>query len=296
MSHTIPDIPTAIATFLASEGAGEVISADLVTGGNINQIRRIMTASGASFILKQNASAGIRLFECEAGGLQILRETGMRTPDVLAVGTDFLLMEDLGSRPDQEPDWEELGRMVARQHLHTSPDPDGRFGFDYDNYLGPLPQINTWSNDGHEFFGQHRVLRYLSEPLCEQALTAQDRQNLERLVKRLPELIPVQPPSLLHGDLWHTNMLVDSQGIPTVIDPAVYYGWAEAELSMTYQYGHGKVPRTFYDAYNEINPLTEGWWDRLELLTIRQCMAVLAFFGNRYNTLDELRGVISKFS
>jgi fructosamine-3-kinase len=65
-------------------------------------------------------------------------------------------------------------------------------------------------------------------------------------------------------------------------------------LSQTRQYG--KVPQLFYDAYNEVNPLHEGWWERLELLTIRQCMAVLAFFGNQYNTLEELRGVIAKFS
>jgi fructosamine-3-kinase len=224
--------------------------------------------------------------------LNALREAGMRTPNVLAVGDDFLLLEDLGPQTNRTPDWEVLGRAVAKQHQHTNK----RFGFVNDNYLGPLPQINTWMEDGHAFFGQHRVLRYLSEPLCEQALTPQDRQDLEHLVKRLPELVPVQPPSLLHGDLWHTNMLVDAQGVPAVIDPAVYYGWPEADLSMTAQYGKDKVPLIFYEAYNEVNPLAPGWQERLELLTIRQCMAVLAFFGNAFNTLEELRGVIAKFS
>jgi fructosamine-3-kinase len=55
------------------------------------------------------------------------------------------------------------------------------------------------------------------------------------------------------------------------------------------------VPREFFDAYVEVRPLAEGWWDRLELLTIRQIMAVLAFFGNQYNTVKELRGVLDKF-
>jgi fructosamine-3-kinase len=289
-SHMLQNIPNAVVTFLADQVFGEVTSATVLTGGHANQARRLTTSGAVHFILKQNEGSEDRLFACEAAGLQALRDAGMRTPDVYAVDTDFLLLEDLGEQTSRVPDWEALGRAVAYQHRHTNE----RFGFAYDNYLGPLPQINTWTEDGHEFFGQNRVLRYLSEPKCAQVMTAQDRQNLERLVKRLPDLIPVQPPSLLHGDLWHTNMLVDAQDQPAVIDPAVYYGWPEAELSMTRQYG--KVPQTFFEAYNEVNPLAEGWWERLELLMIRQHMAVLAFFGNQFNTLQELRAVITKFS
>jgi fructosamine-3-kinase len=288
----LQDIPYKIVTFLAEAGFGEIVSAEPLTGGFANQTQRLTTSLGNSFILKQNIEVerAERLFECEAAGLQALREAGTRTPDVLAVGSGFLLLEDLGNHPISEPDWENFGRAVAQQHRHTNE----RFGYAYDNYLGPLPQINTWTDDGHEFFSQHRVLRYLSEPRCEQILTVQDRQNLEWLVQRLPALVPQQSPSLLHGDLWHTNMLVDARHVPALIDPAVYFGWPEAELSMTRQYG--KVPSSFFDAYNEVNPLEDGWWERLELLFIRQHMAVLAFFGNQYNTLDELRAIIAKFS
>lgn len=285
----IENIPDAVVDFLTKEGFGDVTSAVVLTGGHANQARRIVTARNHSFILKQNQEPLERLFTCEAAGLQALREAGMRTPDVHAVGDDFLLLEDLGEQAGREMDWEALGRAVAHQHQHTH----DHFGFAYDNYLGPLPQINTWADDGHAFFGRYRVLRYLSEPRCEAVMTPRDRQNLERLVQRLPDLVPVQKPSLLHGDLWHTNMLVDAEGRPALIDPAVYYGWPEAELSMTRQYGN--VPQAFFDAYNEVNPLEAGWWDRLELLMIRQHMAVLAFFGNTYNTLDDLRGAIAKF-
>jgi fructosamine-3-kinase len=287
MFHSLPE---SVVTFLSQEGFGSVISAIPLTGGHANQTQRLQTSSHNSFILKQSAETKDRLFECEANGLQALRDAGMSTPDVIAFGSDFLLIEDLGNQNGKEPDWEGFGRAVAHQHRHTN----DRFGFAYDNYLGPLPQINTWTEDGHVFFGQCRVLRYLSEPRCEEVMTPQDRQALERLVQHLPELVPDQTPSLLHGDLWHTNMLVDAEGKPTLIDPAVYYGWPEAELSMTRQYG--KVPEVFFEAYNEVNPLAQGWWERLELLTIRQHMAVLAFFGNQFNTLEDLRAVIEKFS
>jgi fructosamine-3-kinase len=283
------DIPDAVTTFLLTDGFGGVVDVQPVSGGHVNRTCRISTTSKASFILKQNATSPDRLFECEAAGLQLLSQAGMRTPKVGAVGADYLLLEDLGSPADIEPDWAQFGRAIARQHQHTNE----RFGLAYDNYLGPLPQINTQTTDGWTFFGQQRVLRYLPEPRCEQSLTPEDRRRIERLVTRLPDLIPAQPACLLHGDLWHTNMLVDRQGVPSLIDPAVNYGWAEAELSMTRQYG--KVPREFFDAYIEVNPLAEGWWERLELLYIRQIMAVLAFFGNQYNTVQELRDVLDKF-
>lgn len=282
-------IPTAVTDFLLTDGFGSVINVQPVSGGLINQTRRVTTAK-TSFILKQNAESPHRLFECEAAGLQMLSQAGMRTPKVWAVGADFLLLEDLGSHVNIEPDWEQFGRAIASQHQHTHE----QFGLAYDNYLGPLPQINTQTADGWEFFGQRRVLRYLPEPRCQQSLTPEDRRRVERLVQRLPDLIPQQPACLLHGDLWYPNMLFDSQGVPSLIDPAVYYGWAEAELSMTRQYGN--VPRRFFDAYIEVHPLAEGWWDRLELLYIRQIMAVIAFFGNQYNTVQELRDLLDKFA
>jgi fructosamine-3-kinase len=286
MNHALP---AAVTDCLLTNDFGSVIDVQVVTGGHINQTCRVTTASKASLILKQNATAPERLFACEAAGLQLLSQAGMRTPKVWAVGADFLLLEDLGSH-NSEPDWEQFGRAIAYQHQHTH----DQFGLAYDNYLGPLPQINTQTTNGWEFFGQQRVLRYLPEPLCEQSLTPEDRSRIERLVQRLPDLIPQQPACLLHGDLWHTNMLVDRQGAPSLIDPAVNYGWAEAELSMTRQYG--RVPRRFFDAYFEVHPLTEGWWERLELLYIRQIMAVLAFFGNQFNTVQELRDLCAKFA
>jgi fructosamine-3-kinase len=283
-------IPQLLPGFLADAGFGEITQIEKLKAGHINQVSRLKTSTLHTFILKQNPEKPSRLFEHEAAGLKVLQEAGMRTPEVFAFGDEFLLLEDLGNDENRVADWARFGQAIAHLHLHTNE----KFGFHYDNYLGSLPQMNTWTEDGHEFFGQYRVLRYLSEERCEAVLTAQDRRDIERLVQRLPDLVPKQAPSLLHGDLWHTNMLFDAEASPALIDPAVYYGWAEAELSMTQQYGN--IPQVFYDAYNELNPLEKGWSERLELLTIRQNMVVLALFGNQFNTLDEIRNLITKFA
>jgi len=286
-----PAIPSAVIEFCQQAGCGEIESAQAIKGGAVNLTRRLTTHSGMTLILKESPDPAPDLYPCEALSLQALREAGVNTPEVLAVGADFLLLSDLGSTPMSEISWEALGRAIAHLHLHTN----DRFGFEQNNYLGLLPQINTWTSDGHEFFAKYRILRYLDVPLCEQTLTAEDRYKLERLASRLPELIPVQPASLLHGDLWYANVLLDQRGQPAVIDPAVYYGWAEAELSMLRQCGN--VPQIFYDAYNEVNPLADDWWDRLEILYVRETLSMIAHFGDYGNhTLAKLRALLDKFA
>jgi fructosamine-3-kinase len=70
---------------------------------------------------------------------------------------------------------------------------------------------------------------------------------LFRLRNRLPDLIPNERPALLHGDLWSGNVMVTEQGQPALIDPAVYFGFREADLAHTRLFGG--FDQRFYDAY-----------------------------------------------
>ncbi|MEO8393858.1 MAG: fructosamine kinase family protein, partial [Chloroflexota bacterium] len=257
-------IPEAVIEFCREAGFGEIETVEVLKGGAVNLTRRLTTTSQTKLIIKQSPNPPADLYPCEAVSLRTLKAAGLRTPEVLVYGADFLLLNDLGSAPMSDVSWEELGREMARLHQHSNE----QFGFEQDNYLGLLRQYNPWTDDGHEFFAKYRILRYLDVPLCDQTLSAKDRHRLERLAARLPQLIPEQPASLLHGDLWYGNVLANPEGEAFVIDPAVYYGWAEAELSMVRQ--SGNVPQIFYDAYNEVNPLADGWWDRLEILFVRE--------------------------
>jgi fructosamine-3-kinase len=101
-----------------------------------------------------------------------------------------------------------------------------------DPYFSRVVQQNPWTASGHEFFAQHRVLCYLDEPLVQKELTHADRRALERFCDRLPELIPVMPAVLTHGDLWAGNLLSRDDVRITAIDPAVSCTWAEVDLSM----------------------------------------------------------------
>jgi fructosamine-3-kinase len=223
-------------------------------------------------------------------GLAVLAQNGLRTPRVIAVGDSSLVLEALNAQlPDDAGFWESAGHAVARLHESTSP----RFGWEHDGWLGQLAQRNGWDDDGHRFFAQNRILRYLSEPGAQRALDGADRAALERLCTRLPELIPAGPAVLNHGDLWRNNIVADAEGKPVSIDPAVCWMWAESELSMAYC--TGGIPDRFFEAYHELHPATDGWRERMELLNLRELLCAVAHFGPTGDYVERIRNVVKRF-
>ena len=70
------------------------------------------------------------------------------------------------------------------------------------------------------------------------------------------------------------------QGEPALIDPAVHYGWAEAELAMTTLFG--VFPAEFYRAYQEIRPLETGLQSRFPIYNLYHLLNHLVLFGRGY--------------
>jgi fructosamine-3-kinase len=286
----VTDLPTAVTEWLAGAGWGEIRAVDEMRPGAINRVRRIRTASGRTAVIKTDPGAPPDLYACEADGLRAITQPGApRVPRVLLVTEHCLLLEDLGTRIPGPGFWPAFGRALASLHAVTSP----AYGYDRTNYLGRVKLQNPWTEDGWEFFATCRLLVYLEHPESDRWLTASDRAGVERVARRLRDLVPWQPPSLIHGDLWHSNLLVGPAGEPALIDPAPYFGWPEAELAMTRQCG--EVPRELFDAYVEHHPLEPGFWDRLEVYFLREELNMVCHFGNQYGSLDRLRDLVEKY-
>ena len=117
-------------------------------------------------------------------------------------------------------------------------------------------------------------MRYLSEPAVDHTLTTADRRALERLCARLPEIIPVMPAVLTHGDLWAGNLVSQPGGRITVIDPAVSCTWAEVDLSMLWGSPRPAAAGRFFALYQELNPSPPGWTGRMPVLHLREKLPV----------------------
>ncbi len=279
----------AVARWLRANGHGQPASAAAIGGGCINHGRVLTTTTGARFFLKTNASAPADMFQREAAGLAALAAApgGPRVPQTYLTGPDFLLLEYLAPSPPAADYWPTLGRRLARLHGVT----DSHFGFDHDDYLGLTPQPNPRVADGFAFFAEHR-LRYLGR-LCgeRQLLSAPALRRLENIAARLPSLIPPQPASLLHGDLWSGNILAGPGGEAALIDPAAHYGWAEADLAMTALFG--SPPESFFAGYEEARPLAPGYRGRFDLYNLYHLLNHLWLFGGGYG--EAVEGVLRKF-
>lgn len=281
-------IPAKASDWLAEQGFGAVTQNRAVGGGCINHGARLETRSGKTFFLKTNRSTPADMFAREAEGLQALRVAdGPRVPEPYVWGPDFLLLEDLSPAGRQPDYWPEFGRGLAALHNHTN----DRFGFPHDNYIGSTPQPNTWRADGCEFFTGERLLFQARLAQVNGLLTKDQARSVERLAARLPELVPVQPPALIHGDLWSGNAIADESGRPAIIDPAAHYGWAEAELGMTTLFG--SFPAVFYEAYQEVHPLEPGWRERLPLYNLYHLLNHLNLFGAGY--LGQVLAVLRRY-
>ena len=262
---------------------------ETVAGGSINRTSRLHFADGNSLFLKQNDRAPRGMFPAEAAGLATLAATdALIVPRVIAVTEEWLLLEDLGAGKVSTDYWPALGQGLAL--LHGNPQP--RFGFPDNNYCGSTVQINTQSDDGFEFFALNRLLIPGREALQRGLLTNDDFSALEFVANHLHNWIPQQPPVLIHGDLWSGNIHSTSWGLPALIDPACYWGWAEAELAMTVLFGG--FDSTFYASYQQHSAIGSHWRERAPLYNLYHLLNHLLLFGGSYSA--QVRAITRRYA
>jgi protein-ribulosamine 3-kinase len=258
-----------------------VLSISPLSGGSIATAYRVQLENNKTLFVKVSPQHE-DMFVKEADGLRELEKAkAIRIPEVFIANEDLLVLEFLPvTTPSNRSRFFELfGTQFAQLHRYTSE----HFGFVENNYIGSTPQINLpLMNSWKEFFYINRLVFQFR--LAEQNGYVQQElvYLFRKLEKQFDGFIPDdgEAPTLLHGDLWSGNFLCVEDGIPAVIDPAVYYGHREADLAMTMLFGG--FSEAFYESYQEAFPLNDEWRRRCELYKIYHLFNHLNLFGEGY--------------
>jgi protein-ribulosamine 3-kinase len=274
-------IPSVVRQQVAEVIHGTPTSFSFCGGGCINHGGKLKTTAGDLFLKWNDAQKFPGMFAAEARGLKLLRNTGViHVPEVVATGGNgpwqFLLLEFVDEKPRANTYWAALGTQLAGLHRHTSP----AFGLDHDNYIGSLPQVNTPGKNWVDFFIAQRLEVQVKRAADHGKLSHETIRQFDLLYKKLPELLPEEKSSLLHGDLWSGNLITNAKGDPCLIDPAVYYGNREAEIAFTRLFG-GFSP-AFYDSYHTAFALQPGHDERCDIYNLYPLMVHVNLFGGGY--------------
>lgn len=278
-----PGLKKSVETYLTrwKETTVEIVEAKPVGGGCINETLALKTRQGMFFIKYNSSAAYPGMFGMEAAGLKILAGAAALTvPEVVGYGESgeysYLLLQYIESGKTGTKFWTHFGTKLTELHRNTTE----FFGLDHDNYIGSLVQLNKHHPDFISFFIEQRIEPQLREARNKGALEQRDMRSFNSLFKTLQNIIPVEKPSLLHGDLWSGNFMVTSAGLPCLVDPAVYYGHREADIAMTALFG-GFHPE-FYEAVNETWPMEKGWQDRIDIFNLYPLLVHVNLFGGGY--------------
>lgn len=247
-----------------------------VAGGSICEAFR--SGEGDAFVkVLRDAPPG--LFAAEAAGLRWLAEPqALRIPEVLGVGDDWLALEWIDSRADDEV----LGRGLAALHAvgaeahgATAPGaPDAIF-------VGPLTLAAAPAATWAEVYAEQRLSPLVRRAVDGGALEPAGARAVERVIERIDDLAgPPEPPSRLHGDLWGGNVLGTA-----LVDPVAHGGHRETDLAMLRLFG-GPSERCFA-AYAEVAPLPDGHEARIALWQLQPLLVHAVLFGGSYGARVE---------
>ncbi|WOI55152.1 fructosamine kinase family protein [Palleronia sp. LCG004] len=247
-----------------------VFSVSPLSGGDIAQVARITLEDGRCVIAKSGGPS-----MTEARMLRAIAATGCAAPEVLEVAEDILIMSDLAEGSGSDEAWAKAGAAVAQLHANEGES----YGWDEPTAFGNAPCPADRSDDWPTFWAQNRLLAWPG------SLPSEIAQRVEALAPRVDDLLPETPrASLLHGDLWRGNLLLDGRYFSGLIDPACYYGDAEVDLAALTLFA--SPPPSFWEAYGKLD---RGWEKRRALYQLWPALVHLRLFGAGYREMVETR-------
>lgn len=275
-------------TLAARVGAAlgvEVVREQELTGGCISDVRRLTLADGRDIVAKTGHGLALEGFMLG----HLAAHARLPVPAVLFSAEDLLLM-------DYVPTSGELGHAAqedAADHLAALHNVTGRpFGFERTTVIGGLKQPNEPDDSWRDFFRDQRLMYMAETAVHTKKLPADVALRIAKLAEKLDRWIDEPAaPSLIHGDMWTGNVLVNGDRIAGFVDPAIYYADAEIELAFSTLFGTFDEP--FFKRYEEHRPLRAGFSERKDIYNLYPLLVHVRLFGEAY--VSDVNMILRRF-
>ncbi len=250
-----------------------------LSGGCVGQVYRVRLANGGTIVAKVDDSAN-SVLDIEAFMLRYLADhSDLPVPAVHFSSKRLLLMAFLpGGSHFSYRAQEHAAELLAALHNITAP----TFGLARDTLIGGLHQPNAPMSSWLDFFRERRLLYMAGEGVRTGRLNAGMLARLEKFCGHLDKwLAEPERPSLIHGDVWTTNVLAVGDRITGFIDPAIYFAHPEIELAFTTLFGTFGEP--FFHRYDELRPIPPGFFEeRRDIYNLYPLLVHVRLFGGSY--------------
>ncbi len=265
-----------------------VTSIRMLYGGSINHVFEWTTDGLPSAVVaKMNLSHNVRHFHREKASLEFFRRfTRLPVPDPWVVMEDEPELDGAGLLM-QRLDGCNLSdaRLTPRGLLHLQHelakhviDLHTHHRATYGSALTPEGQSRWLDNFQPILEEEFAAVRDL--------LSSNARWFIDDLIAHLERWLPEQAtPTLVHGDLWATNILVDDAHpdapvITGFVDAAAQY--CDPEYELAYLRMFHTAGEAFFELYRRRHPLRPGFSRRCRIYWLNTALMHVRTFGERY--------------
>ena len=250
-----------------------------LSGGCVGEVIRIDFQDNETLVGKIGNGSNSSL-SIEGNMLDYLnRHTKLPVPRVIHNSDQLLIMTFIeGNDPIDYHAAQDAAKLLADLHRINAP----QFGFDYPTLIGGLHQPNAKNDSWIDFFAQERLLYMAKDALNASRISSKLMSRIEAFVGDLHRFIaePVKP-SLLHGDIWGGNVIVQDGKISGFIDPAIYFGHPEIELAFITLFS--TFGSEFFNAYDEDYGVEPGFFtERRDIYNLYPLLVHSRLFGGHY--------------
>lgn len=250
-----------------------------LSGGCIGEVYRVDLAGGRAIVAKVADGLGASL-DIEGQMLRYLAQhSRLPVPEVLHSSDTLLLMTFISG----DSFLDDAAQRHAAELLADLHGVRGEtFGLDWDTLIGGLPQPNPPTASWLDFFRDHRLLYMGKEAARVGQLPTNFLPRLEKFGARLDRwLSEPEHPSLIHGDMWTTNILAAGGRITGFLDPAIYYAHPEIELAFSTLFN--TFDAAFFRRYQELRPIPPGFFEeRRDIYNLYPLLVHVRLFGGGY--------------